>query len=330
MQIRERYLVKIVVSAHVPSGLYAMNPSPITSFDKSTFAERPDVLDVVLDHIPQGIVVVGRDYKILAFNRPVDTLFNLPTGTFSIGGDFRNTIKIWADETGQDEDMRASALARLDLREGFKFEFSQLVHGELRWIVLTHDPLPSGGFVRTFTDITENKRLEEMLREISRIDSLTGLLNRRTFFESLAGEFERSNRYCRPLTLMSIDIDHFKLINDNYGHPMGDKVIREFAKALSSCMRKSDHLSRVGGEEFAVLLPEVSLAHGIQAAKRVLSMVRKLSVDEPTSGLPVKFTVSVGVAEINDNMTLDQLVSRADEALYQAKREGRDCYKVVE
>jgi diguanylate cyclase (GGDEF)-like protein len=298
-------------------------------FDKTIFAERSDVLDVVLDHVPQGIVVVGRDYRVLAYNRPVDALFKLPAGTFRIGGDFRDIINIWVSETGQDEAMRASALARLDQREGFQFAFSQSVHGELRWIVLTHGPLPGGGFVRTFTDITEYKRLEEKLREISRIDSLTGLLNRRTFFESLADEFERSNRYGRPLTLMSIDIDHFKQINDTHGHPMGDKVLREFAQALLPCMRKNDQVGRVGGEEFAVILPELPLAQGIEAALRVLSMVRLLRVAEPTNGTPVKFTVSIGVAAIKENTTLEQLVSRADEALYLAKREGRDCCRAA-
>jgi diguanylate cyclase (GGDEF)-like protein len=306
-----------------------MTSSQDALFDKTIFAERSDVLEVVLDHVPQGIVVVGRDYRVLAFNRPVVALFKLPAGTFRVGGDFRDIINIWASETGQDEAMRASALARLGQREGFQFAFSQSLHGELRWIVLTHDPLPGGGFVRTFTDITEYKRLEEKLREISRIDSLTGLLNRRTFFESLADEFERSNRYGRPLTLMSIDIDHFKQINDTHGHPMGDKVLREFAQALLPCMRKNDHVGRVGGEEFAVILPEVALAQGVEAALRVLSMVRLLKVEEPANGTSVKFTVSIGVAEIKENTTLEQLVSRADEALYQAKREGRDCYRAA-
>jgi diguanylate cyclase (GGDEF)-like protein len=307
-----------------------MTPNQEPSFNLPTFGERPDLLNVVLDHIPQGIVVVGRDYQVLAFNRPMDALFKLPAGTFRTGRDFREIINIWANETGQDEVMRASALNRLALRDFFKFEFSQLVNGELRWIVLTHNPLPNGGFVRTFTDITENKELEEKLRTISRIDSLTGLLNRRTFFEFLTDEIERSSRYHRPLSLMSIDIDHFKRINDNYGHPMGDRVLREFAQVLSSCMRKNDHLARIGGDEFAVLLPETTLDQGVEAAKRLVSMVRMLSVDGPTSGLHVEFTVSIGIAKINDKTTSEQFVSRSDEALYLAKREGRDCYKALE
>ncbi|MBE0598109.1 MAG: diguanylate cyclase [Desulfuromonadales bacterium] len=297
--------------------------------NETALSGQPELLNVVLDHLPQGIVVVGPEYEVLAFNRTVDVLFNLSGGTFRIGEDFREIIKIWVNETGQDEAMRSTALARLAHREYFKVELSQWVRGEIRWVLLTHNPLPGGGFVRTFTDITEHKRLEEKLREISRIDSLTGLLNRHTFFESLAGEIERSKRYGRPLTLMSIDIDHFKLINDTFGHPAGDRVLREFAQALLSCMRKCDHLGRVGGEEFAVLLPEMSLAKAVEAANRILSMVRLLVVNESISGLQVKFTV-IGVAETHGNSTFEQLVWRADEALYRAKREGRDCYKTME
>jgi diguanylate cyclase (GGDEF)-like protein len=294
-----------------------------------TFPEFTNVLDIVLDHVPQGIVVVGQGYRILAFNRSVETLFKLPAGTFRIGGDFREVIECWVAATEQDEAMRQSALARLNLREGFKFEFSQLVHGELRWILLTHDPLPEGGFVRTFTDITEHKKLEEQLRAMARTDSLTGLLNRRTFFECLADELERSCRYCRPLTLLSIDIDHFKQINDNYGHPTGDRVLRDFAQALSASLRQHDHVGRVGGEEFAVLLPEANLGQGIQAAERVLTMARGLRVNDPHGSAWINFTVSIGIAGNLRGSTLEQLVSRADEALYRAKREGRDCSKAA-
>jgi diguanylate cyclase (GGDEF)-like protein len=94
-------------------------------------------------------------------------------------------------------------------------------------------------------------------------------------------------------------------------------------------MRKNDHVGRVGGEEFAVILPEVAMAQGVEAALRVLSMVRLLRVDGPTIGTPVKFTVSIGVAEVKEKTTPEQLVSRADEALYQAKRDGRDCYRAA-
>jgi diguanylate cyclase (GGDEF)-like protein len=294
-------------------------------FDNTIFARRSEVLDIVLDHIPQGVVVVGQNYRVLAFNRPFDDLFSLPPGTFRVGGDFREVIRAWARATGQDEEMRARALARLDMREVFEVQLPQMVHGERRWIKLTHNPLPDGGFVRTFTDITEQKRLEEKLFELSRTDSLTELLNRRTFLDALAAEVERSRRYRRTLTLMSIDIDHFKQINDSYGHPVGDLVLGAFARALTSCMRKSDLIGRMGGEEFAVLLLDSPLNQAAETAGRVLSMARGLRVGDPASGLQVQLTVSIGLAECNETVTVEQLIFRADKALYLAKGDGRDC-----
>jgi len=296
-------------------------------YDKSIFAQRSEVLDTVLDHVPQGIVVVGPDYRLLAFNKPILPLFRLPEGTFTIGSDFRDMINAWVRETGQDEAMRVRALAELDLPEPFTFELEQVVHGETRWVVLTHDPLPGGGFVRTFTDITEHKRLEAKLLKLSRTDALTGLLNRRTFFEAAEEEVVRAQRYERPLSFMSLDLDHFKRINDNYGHPTGDRVLQVFAQSLTTCLRQHDYIARIGGEEFAVLLPEQSLEQAAETASRVLAMVHNLALNDP-GGHDIGFTVSIGVAEMLPGMTLEQLVSRVDKALYRAKGDGRACYRL--
>lgn len=296
-------------------------------FDHSMFARRSEVLDIVLDHIPQGVVVVGQDYRVLAFNRPVEELFRLPAGTFVVGCDFRQVIRVWVRETGQDETMLERALDELDLERHFEFQFSQLIHGEARWVVLTHDPLPGGGFVRTFSDITVQKKLEERLLEMSRTDSLTGLLNHQAFYETVSAEIERKNRYDRPLTLMCLDIDHFKQINDRFGHPAGDRVLWSFARILARSTRKGDPIGRVGGEEFAVLLPEAGMAQGIEAAGRILEAVRGLSITIPGRPDTVSFTVSAGLTECDDSMTVEQLVSAADAALYRAKSEGRNCYR---
>jgi diguanylate cyclase (GGDEF)-like protein len=296
-------------------------------FDHAIFAERSDVLGIVLDHIPQGVVVVDRDYRVLAFNRPVVELFLLPTGTFAVGCDFREVIGTWARETGQDEAMRERALAELDLQRHFEFQFPQRVAGETRWMVLTHDPLPDGGFVRTFTDITIQKRLEEKLLEMSRTDPLTGLLNHQAFYETVSVEIERKSRYRRPLTLMYLDIDHFKEINDRFGHPAGDRVLWSFARILAQSTRKGDAIGRVGGEEFAVLLPEAAMLAGVEAAARILDAVRGMSVLIPGRHDAITFTVSAGLAESDASMTVDQLVSAADAALYQAKSDGRNCFR---
>ncbi|MDX9741835.1 MAG: diguanylate cyclase [Gammaproteobacteria bacterium] len=298
-------------------------------YDSATFAERSKVLDIVLDHVPQGIVVVGRDYRLLAYNKPIEPIFKLTPGTFAIGADFRDIINIWARENGQDEAMRRRALAELDLREPFSFELEQLVQGEPRWMVLTHTPLPGGGFVRTFTDITEHKRLTTKLLELSRTDDLTGLLNRRTFFEVAAAEVERAVRHGRPLVFMSLDLDLFKQINDSHGHPTGDRVLQAFAETLTACLRKSDIIGRIGGEEFAVVLPELDLAQGREAALRILEMVRALAVFAPDNS-PVRFTASIGLAALPGGGSMSLLLQQADKALYRAKRDGRDCCRVAE
>jgi PAS domain S-box-containing protein len=118
-----------------------------------------------MEHITQGMVVVGRDYQVLAFNRPFIEILQLPVGAVQVGADFRQLVKIWAEVTGQDQQMLDHAIAQLDMTDPFEFEFSQLIGGAPRWCLLAHNPMPGRGFVRTFTDITERKGAEQILRD---------------------------------------------------------------------------------------------------------------------------------------------------------------------
>ena len=226
------------------------------SFDKNHFPQQVDVLNIVLDHITQGMVVVGPDYRTLAFNRHFEEMFQLPPGAVEVGVDFRELLKIWAAETGQDQQMLDYAIYQLDEPATFEFEFPQLIKGEPRWCLLTHNPLPGKGFVRTFTDITKRKALEASLMKLSREDPLTGLYNRRTILDSLDEEIKRVQRYKNPLSFLMMDIDHFKKINDQWGHPAGDEVLKSFAAKCQSVMRENDKIGRFGGEEFVMVLPE--------------------------------------------------------------------------
>ncbi len=123
------------------------------------------VLNIVLDHLVQGLVVVGPDFRLIAFNRRFEDLFRLPAGTIRTGGDYRDVLRTWASVTGQDQKMLDRAIRELELPTPFEFEFPQLIHGEPRWCLLTHSPLPGGGCVRTFTDITERKRISHELED---------------------------------------------------------------------------------------------------------------------------------------------------------------------
>lgn len=141
-------------------------------FNRENFLEQLGVLNIVLNHITQGIVVVGPDYSVLAFNRSYVEMFQLTPGTVAVGVDFRDILRTWAAETGQDQQMLDRAIHELDEPSPFEFEFPQLIHGVPRWCLLTHNPLPGKGFVRTFTDITRRKELENEQLKMEKLESL--------------------------------------------------------------------------------------------------------------------------------------------------------------
>ncbi len=181
-----------------------------------------------------------------------------------------------------------------------------------------------GGLVCIATDITRHKELERKLEEQAHTDSLTQLPNRSYFFEMARKEFARSKRHNKPLSIAMIDLDRFKSINDTYGHEMGDSVLRAVAAVCRKTLRESDLIGRIGGEEFAVLWPETNAAQVRDAAERL-----RKAIDESTvpmdRGPPVHFTASLGIATLSEaDVNLDVFLNRADKALYEAKRAGRN------
>jgi diguanylate cyclase (GGDEF)-like protein/PAS domain S-box-containing protein len=197
---------------------------------------------------------------------------------------------------------------------------------EERWAEVTITDLSAdpavGGLMLRLRDVTERRRLERALEELATTDPLTAVANRRRFDEVLLTEAERSLRTENPLTLLMLDIDHFKAVNDAYGHPVGDVVLKAVAAQCRSAARDIDLVARVGGEEFAVLLVNVGLHEGEEVADRIRKVVGALQVELPGHP-PLGCTVSVGVAEFAGDAT--ELMVRADAALYRAKAEGRNC-----
>jgi diguanylate cyclase (GGDEF)-like protein len=173
-------------------------------------------------------------------------------------------------------------------------------------------------------EIEERKKVQAKLEHIVTLDPLTGLYNRRHFFELTQQELDRSRRYNRPLSVIMLDIDHFKQVNDQFGHLVGDRVIVEVARRIQKALRRVDLACRYGGEEFAVLLPETPVIQGEMVASRLWRLV----TEQPTvSGeLKLKITVSVGVATYQHDgaIEVDTLLDRADRAMYAAKESGRN------
>ena len=178
--------------------------------------------------------------------------------------------------------------------------------------------------IRLSTDITERKTSEEKLRYLSAHDPLTDLLNRGAFFRRIDEEIERARRYERPFSLLMLDLDHFKMINDEFGHQAGDRVLREVARRVVEAVRVVDITCRYGGEEFMVILPESTMERACEAAHRIRRALAEREIE--TDRAAVKITTSIGIATFPmDGRNADQLIGRADAALYEAKKAGRNC-----
>lgn len=170
----------------------------------------------------------------------------------------------------------------------------------------------------------KNQELEKANETISAImntDPLTGLLNRRAFHEILRKSMAFSRRHNFPLTLVMSDIDHFKSVNDTYGHDKGDKVLKTVAKILNKSCRSEDTAARFGGEEFLSLLPNTSTSSAMYCAERLRKKIESVSIAD----IPRKITASFGLTELLPSDTEESFIRRADEALYEAKKKGRNC-----
>jgi diguanylate cyclase (GGDEF)-like protein len=173
-----------------------------------------------------------------------------------------------------------------------------------------------------YANVTERVKHASKLEQMATRDGMTGLNNKRAFLTLAETEWSRFRRYDRPLSLLVLDIDHFKSVNDTYGHDVGDRVIVQVADACRN-KRESDIAARIGGEEFAVLLPETTLEKASAVAERLRNSIaeRNLTAD----GRAIRVTISVGVAEAGEHTRdITDLIKQADLALYEAKRTGRN------
>ncbi len=278
-----------------------------------------ETLQILFDAAPVPLVLTGlADGVIRTCNERAAHMFDAPVSEI---------IGKRAPDFYRDPTERRAFLEAL-LRDGRVDDFVtelRTAEGRPFWAQLNARKLAIGDeqvFMVGFADLTEQKRVEAQLRELATTDALTGALNRRRLYELATEELARCQRYDRPLAVAMLDLDHFKSVNDQFGHLVGDEVLRRVAVALRSVLRRHDHASRYGGEEFVVLLPETNLDGARQVVERMREAVASLRI--ATEAGDVRLTTSAGVVAYRHGETLDALLRRADDALYEAKDAGRD------
>jgi diguanylate cyclase (GGDEF)-like protein len=180
--------------------------------------------------------------------------------------------------------------------------------------------------IGTHTNVSKRKRLEEELKRQAHKDYLTGLNNRGYFMELAEQELNRSIRYKISLSILMVDIDFFKQVNDNYGHKAGDIVLKKLAEVCRLTLREIDIIGRVGGEEFAILLPETNKDKALEVAERLRTSIANTKLLLTSGRQPLSFSVSIGLTALSSSKedNLDCLLDLADKALYEAKKSGRN------
>lgn len=278
-----------------------------------------------LETTRDGVIVIGEDGLIREFNAGAGAILGyLPSeviGTSVNGLMFPDTAR------HHDGYVRSAKSEAVRAMGGRRDVTARKRNGDEVPVEITVSEAVYGGerlHVGVLRDITDRKALEAKLRRQADTDGLTDLLNRRASMDAAQGAFDLAQRHNRPLALLLLDADQFKRVNDTHGHPAGDAVLVALAGIMSECLRRSDRLGRIGGEEFAILLPETDEAGAITFAERLLAKIRAARVDIGGE-TPLSFTVSIGIAMISADMPdHEALVQSADQALYAAKAGGRD------
>lgn len=280
----------------------------------------------LLGRVPCGIAVTRRaDGTIVYVNSRLAQMLDRPT-TALVGTNARENLP---------DDAQRDAVAERVTSNGSVTDMEvqlKRADGECFWGLLSLEPIEIEGEALNLicvSDHTEHRRTEETLREMASRDPLTGLHNRRSFMDLARQKLSRAERFKEPLSVLVIDVDHFKVVNDTWGHAVGDEALRMIADAFTDTLREYDVVARLGGEEFVVALSDTDVETALSIAERVrrrIGRTRFLANEGETFGL----TISVGIARVEINGIggrdddLERAIHRADIALYRSKRLGRD------
>ena len=289
-------------------------------------ADELRVLRDALEHVQDGIVLLDSDLNAKFLNGRMRTFWEISDEEAASRPSYASLVsrnrRAVAPNLAPEEVGSFAAKRVAEVKAGDHVR--DLQTPDDRRIRAHCTTLVGGGKMLTYCDISDLIRNAEQLEKLATIDSLTGLYNRRHFLAAAEAEWSRFQRYYRSVSVLMLDIDHFKSVNDRYGHAVGDEAICAVAEACLAGKRKPDVVGRLGGEEIAVLLPETSLSRAAIVAERIRKKIEERTMT--THGVSFKVTASIGIAEAHVGMSgLDALMRAADQALYQAKAAGRNC-----
>jgi diguanylate cyclase (GGDEF)-like protein len=311
--------------AVLPNGGRMLSYTVVT--DIVRHADELEVLRNALDNNSDGVLLLDSDLKVEFLNKKVRDYFGVTVEQAAARltyGELIANAPHARDHGVPPEKLGEYFAARVEAVRSATPAIRDAVTPDGRRIRVHCTVTASGGRMITYCDVTDLIRNAELLEKLATTDSMTSLYNRRHFLTLAGAEWSRFQRYQRPLSVLMIDIDHFKSVNDRYGHAVGDQAIISVATACLNNKRNSDVVGRLGGEEFAVLLPETDQTQAEVVAERIRASIagHLLSVHDAQFAL----TISVGIAAATASMSgTDALLRAADSALYQAKSDGRNC-----
>ncbi len=312
----------------LPSGGRMLCYTYVTDIARS--ADELGILRDALNQMQQGIILLDEFLSAQFMNRAVRKLWAVPDeqadrkpSYAELVNDSRTTGAYGVPKEQLDKFIKD----RIAIVRAGDPNPTDISHGDGRIIRSQCAVLPSGGRMLTYTDVTDLVVKANQFEHLATIDGLTGLCNRRHFDILAEAEWQRFQRYLRPLSLILIDVDRFKEVNDRLGHEVGDDALKTVASICVEGKRSTDIIARLGGDEFVILLPETTLKQARVAAERIQTeMARRY--DKHSAFSRVSFTLSFGIAEAAVRMSgVGALMRAADKALYLAKASGRSCIR---
>lgn len=343
-RVYRRQIILLFVSVSVPLGmdmLYTFDLSPIPNFNLTTmffglsatvigaglfrlrlFDLLPIVQDIVIENMADGVLVLDLQDRIVNINPAAREIIQAQVDSSMVGVSIR-------DATARTPELLKRLQGLNEGRGEIVLEGDPQKYFDINISLVKNPPAKVIGRVVIFHEMTEQVHLFEEVKRLAMLDPLTEVYNRRHFFQTLVQEIMRVNRYGHSLGLIMLDLDHFKRVNDTYGHIVGDGVLKTVAKICRENVRVIDLVARYGGEEFVVLLPQTPLSQTRETAERLRRMIgdQPLHVHE----FAITLTASVGGTSLppGEEVSPEDLIESVDQNLYAAKAQGRNCVVVV-